>query len=378
MSQRSGVLLAGVAVVCAAAFLVAACVEEKRGDSGAGMSNSNNPDQIDLRIGSSEVFGQPVAYGDLGLGTSNKDFDHRRPKHPRVRFVHGAFTLLTPEVDHIDASSEKELGGLTEIKLTLHEPLYGATHEQARDFVYGLMKQVQAAGWKRLIDIGAPRLKGESSMRAAFSDHYGLPSRVSVMHLDPGYLIPIEDMVREGQSGAWSPRFRWQFYADGVELTVGLFDTKFDEKNPDFNTYRVQMAFVSQEARVRLLFPEKDRAKWREMWPAKAAEFAGSRLEREALARQQKLEIDESYQDPPLAPPMADRPLQKGELLPQEQVMPKRLSSLNVLPGDPCPQTGDWIAPALRGRVVHAARGEIMPGPQYSDIGLVIWHLQRA
>lgn len=301
-------IAAATVVAFAAAFLAAGCAPGEgpnQADASLGEAAASAP--IDLRIGSPEAFGEPLVYGSLGLSTSNHDFDYRQPRHPRVRLLHGAYTLTTPEVEHIDIYGDKDLGGIDEIKLVLHEPLYGATHEQARDFVRDLIRQIRAAGWKRLIYVSSPRFKGDSALRTAFSDVYHLPPELTGLSLDPDAELPIADMVREGEGGAWSPRFRWQFYADGVELIVGLFDTRFDEKRPDYNTYRVELEFASQESQMRLLFPEKVRADWRELWPAKALELSAERAEREALARKHGLEIDESYSDPPIAPAMAGR-----------------------------------------------------------------------
>ena len=50
---------------------------------------------------------------------------------------------------------------------------------------------------------------------------------------------------------------------------------------------------------------------------------------------------------------------------------------LTALPGQPCPETGEWFAHQLGDRKVFVEKGQPMPGPEFSSTGQVIWHLRR-
>ena len=50
---------------------------------------------------------------------------------------------------------------------------------------------------------------------------------------------------------------------------------------------------------------------------------------------------------------------------------------LTALPGQPCPETGEWFAHQLADRKVFVEKGQPMPGPEFSATGQVIWHLRR-
>lgn len=47
-----------------------------------------------------------------------------------------------------------------------------------------------------------------------------------------------------------------------------------------------------------------------------------------------------------------------------------------ALPGQPCPESGEWFAPLLGNTTFRINVGEIMPGPEYSEMGSVIWYLK--
>lgn len=63
--------------------------------------------------------------------------------------------------------------------------------------------------------------------------------------------------------------------------------------------------------------------------------------------------------------------------MPPQPTTSNRPEILSALPGQPCPESGDWFAHQLPGRIVHIEKGQPMPGPEFSATGQVIWHLQK-
>jgi hypothetical protein len=45
-------------------------------------------------------------------------------------------------------------------------------------------------------------------------------------------------------------------------------------------------------------------------------------------------------------------------------------------PGEMCPESGEWFAPHLKSKTFRMNAGEIMPGPDYTEMGSVIWYLK--
>lgn len=56
---------------------------------------------------------------------------------------------------------------------------------------------------------------------------------------------------------------------------------------------------------------------------------------------------------------------------------PQRPEILTALPGQPCPESGEWFAHQLGDRKVFVEKGQPMPGPEFSATGQVIWHLRQ-
>ncbi|WP_133645181.1 type VI immunity family protein [Paraburkholderia flava] len=54
--------------------------------------------------------------------------------------------------------------------------------------------------------------------------------------------------------------------------------------------------------------------------------------------------------------------------------LPQR-AVIRALPGQPCPQEGEWFSPLVKRRV-HVKAGEPMPGPELTEQGMVIWYLR--
>lgn len=50
---------------------------------------------------------------------------------------------------------------------------------------------------------------------------------------------------------------------------------------------------------------------------------------------------------------------------------------LTAYPGDPCPESGEWYSVNWNDRRMVLKQGEPMPGPKYSAVGVVVWHMKK-
>lgn len=55
-----------------------------------------------------------------------------------------------------------------------------------------------------------------------------------------------------------------------------------------------------------------------------------------------------------------------------------RLAVLTAHPGEPCPADGEWYSVNWDDRRAILKKGEPMPGPEYSNTGLVVWHQRQS
>ncbi|MPQ86639.1 hypothetical protein F0170_23240 [Pseudomonas sp. MAFF 730085] len=92
------------------------------------------------------------------------------------------------------------------IGVTLRGLPDNSTHEQNRDFIINLLKDINAAGWRRFYFPEDPRISGS---QAAKIDVPGkILGRPVSNHpwLDPNYKIDIDHWLKSG------PMYKWYFY----------------------------------------------------------------------------------------------------------------------------------------------------------------------
>lgn len=51
---------------------------------------------------------------------------------------------------------------------------------------------------------------------------------------------------------------------------------------------------------------------------------------------------------------------------------------LTAMPGEPCPESGEWYSVNWEDRKAVLKKGEPMPGSQYSKTGVVVWHMKKS
>lgn len=61
---------------------------------------------------------------------------------------------------------------------------------------------------------------------------------------------------------------------------------------------------------------------------------------------------------------------------PDLSAIPQRPIMRKARPGEVCPESGEWFAPHRNNKTFTMNAGEIMPGPEYTSMGSVIWYLK--
>jgi hypothetical protein len=79
--------------------------------------------------------------------------------------------------------------------------------------------------------------------------------------------------------------------------------------------------------------------------------------------------VDESADDAATQPASAPKP--------QSFAAPPPGTMIRALPGQPCPEEGEWFSPFLKDKTMHVKLGETMPGPTFTQQGEVIWYKRK-
>ena len=83
--------------------------------------------------------------------------------HPKIRFKHGEHSFMLPDNSHVLASSQEGNGwGVTSIEVDaeFYRSDRPDKHFQARKKFLGLLRELQAKGWKQYYVHGSPRIIG--------------------------------------------------------------------------------------------------------------------------------------------------------------------------------------------------------------------------
>lgn len=181
------------------------------------------------------------------------------------------------------------------LSITLRGLPKGSTHEQYRNLIFNLLEKIQKSGWSHFYLPEDPRISGSQADKIISPDN--VLGRYVSSHpwLDPNYQI---DLKRWLQVGSF---YRWYFYKDGIYLNLEAWKHNDAASPAEKGAYLITLEFQSErEFWLDGITDKKERLRWKELLPERLNAYHKSRLELEEKARAAGIEIDESYQDPPI------------------------------------------------------------------------------
>ncbi|MCY1358797.1 hypothetical protein D9M69_453400 [compost metagenome] len=224
------------------------------------------------------------------------DYSANSPRLPSIVIKHNDQSLKLEHVIHLMTSSNA--AATTDVEkfdITIRGRPDNSTHEENRRFVYSIVAAIKAAGWMRYISPTSPRVPG------AQAGNIDTPDKIAGLYVfshpwfDPDYTMPLEQWNKvEGF-------YDWYFYSSGVHLNLSAIriDTKADPANR--GNYLVSLELKVDDYYWRYYFDTKEeQANWKKLLPAELRKYAELRAENEARLRAAGIEIDESYQNPPI------------------------------------------------------------------------------
>jgi hypothetical protein len=182
--------------------------------------------------------------------------------------------------------------------LSVPDPGLGP-HDEARLKTYAILERIQKAGWKILTPLSEPRLRGKERL------HYALNDLGAYIGLDLTYKPSLEEWMRIENLTDWN------FYADHQYLKVHFQrDSSFlDPTKP--GAYLLSFELISETEEFRGYVESEFRKTYKEKLPNELAGLAKSRLEAETKLKAQGIQIDESYEDPPLPKGIKSLPIEQ-------------------------------------------------------------------
>ncbi|PHN20915.1 hypothetical protein AO240_11760 [Pseudomonas sp. ICMP 460] len=181
------------------------------------------------------------------------------------------------------------------IGVTLRALPDNSTHEENRNFIINLLKDIKVAGWQRFYLPEEPRISGS---QAAKIDVPGEVLGHPVLNhpwLDPDYKIDIDHWLKSG------PLYKWYFYHNDEYLSLMAWRRDSNDNPGKTGTYLITLGLRSErEFWLAGIVDKQDRANWKALLPKRIEEYHALRSALEKKARAAGIEIDETYQDPPI------------------------------------------------------------------------------
>ncbi|GJH20868.1 hypothetical protein CBA19CS22_30020 [Caballeronia novacaledonica] len=246
-----------------------------------------NPQLSDLNGPGSSVENHPT-------GTTFYQHTWTRGNLGTVEFAHVPNNFVVDNVLSVLGFADKDVPeGIYDWSVSFGvSPEQADTHEAARDRVMSLLAQLRAAGWKRYIDVGDPRLTGKQAWLYGVS-----PKALGIYSFDSTYTPTMEEW-----KSVLGSRPTWLFQADGVYLEVVV-----DESNTGGfvgkSTYLLGLEVKSEYAYYGIGYFSGKREKidnWKALISAELAKYHKDRLKTEDELRTAGYTIDTTYQDPPI------------------------------------------------------------------------------
>ncbi|MCO8314277.1 hypothetical protein [Pseudomonas mandelii] len=215
---------------------------------------------------------------------------------PDVLVKNATSTIDIEKATNITIAIDERVGNSIEnIDITLRGLPDNSTHEQYRDFIFQLIKNIKSSGWKRYYFPSAPRISGSQAAKIDTPDKVLGHYTSSHPWLDPDFLTDIDHWLKI------SPFYNWYFYNEGAYLHLKAWRHDSKDNPTKTGTYLITMEFMTErEYWVSGFSEDKDKARWTELLPARLKSYQETRRIIEEKARAKGIEIDESYQDPPI------------------------------------------------------------------------------
>ncbi|MGY2293344.1 hypothetical protein ACW9H6_26825 [Pseudomonas sp. SDO528_S397] len=215
---------------------------------------------------------------------------------PEVAIKTAASSLTLKQVTNITMLIDKRIGeDVEDINISLQGLPDNTTHEENIAQISALLADIRDAGWTHFFMPEDPRISGSQA------DKIATPATVLGQYvgshpwLDPDYQL---DLKRWLEIGSF---YNWYFYNNGIYLHLKAWKRDDETAPSEKATYLTSLEFKSERAFWTTgITDESDRTNWKSLLPKRLENYRAIRLAIETKARASGIEIDETYQDPPI------------------------------------------------------------------------------
>jgi len=214
---------------------------------------------------------------------------------PTASIDSGKRRLLLKNAPRISTVISEQYGKKIEnINISLRGLPDNSLHEDQQNTLYTIIEGLQRAGWKHYYRRSDPRISGKEMDK--INTPVDVLGKITFSHpwLDPNYKI---DLKRWLEIGSF---YDWYFYNDNTYLHLRAWRRLSEEAPEERGTYLITLNFSTEAEFWRTHFQGKDKLRWKELLPEKLESYKQRRAEREDKARAAGIDIDETYQDPPI------------------------------------------------------------------------------
>lgn len=185
---------------------------------------------------------------------------------------------------------------IQELNIELRGLPDNSTHEENKDLIYSLIRELKSAGWQKYYYPSDPRISG--------SELNKLEWEKSLLGIHP-LSHPLFDANREMSLEEWLGVYMfydWYLYQGNYIAHVRAW--RYDPKNAptETGTYLITVDIISLDKFWTSSFAEEQRAQWKTLLPAHLKELQQRRSETESRAKAAGVNIEEGY-----VPPLMER-----------------------------------------------------------------------
>jgi hypothetical protein len=271
-------------------------------DSESNMTNITTPVEIVFNspiknlLDTSDNEFSPQCMKDLELCWYKIEKSANDKNLPNAVVKNGSSSLNLKQITNITIFVDEMVGNQIEnLNITLRGLPDNSTHEQQKTFTYQIIEDIKTSGWKHYYFVEDPRISGSQTNKIKSPDNVVGHSVSSHPWLDPHYPLDIDHWLKI------SPFYYWNFYNNGAYLSLKAWRRDSNDNPTKTGTYLISLEFKSEREFWKDGITDKtDRLNWKELLPARIESFHATRLKIEEKARAAGIEIDESYQDPPI------------------------------------------------------------------------------
>ncbi len=235
---------------------------------------------------------------ELGLCFHEFDLPFSSAALPEVRVTVGVSAVTFDSVVGLSITDDEKrtMGKLDALRLTLRGVPSRSDVPVAKAFAYRVINDVVQAGWIRYIYPSDPRISGRGWGRRQQCSG-GILEGVIMTHpcFDPHYEMSDEQWL------AGTGFYRWYFYKDGYHMKLDAWSSRGDKDPVGQASYLFTVELKSEKEFWLQAFKQKDKPRWRELLPALQEMHSARRQVIEEKAERAGIEIDRSYQNPPVS-----------------------------------------------------------------------------